>query len=93
MDLARKGFGSETTQPMKTTTIVIGAVLMVLGIAALVHPRLDMPAKKTEVQVLGQKLLVETRRVVEIPPILSGLLIVAGVGLIVLGPRTATVRR
>lgn len=78
---------------MKTTTIVIGAVLMVLGIAALVHPRLDMPAKKTEVQVLGQKLLVETRRVVEIPPILSGLLIVAGVGLIVLGPRTATVRR
>jgi hypothetical protein len=78
---------------MKKTTIVFGAVLILLGIAALIHPRVDMPAKRTEVQVLGQKLLVETRRVVTIPSILSGLLIVAGVGLIILGPRAATPRK
>jgi len=46
-----------------------------------------MPARKTEVEVVGQRLLIETRRIVTIPPILSGLLIVAGIGLMVLGPR------
>jgi hypothetical protein len=78
---------------MKTTTIVLGAVLILLGLAALIHPRVDMPAKRTEVQVLGQKLLVETRRVVTIPPILSGLLIAAGLGLIIFGPRGGTPRK
>ncbi len=46
-----------------------------------------MPAQKTEVQVGGQKLLIETRRIVTIPPILSGLVMVAGIGLMLLGPR------
>lgn len=78
---------------MKKAMIVIGAVLMLLGIAALIHPRLDMRAKRTEVEVFGQKLLVETRRIITIPPILSGLLILAGAGLIVLSPRAATARK
>ena len=78
---------------MKTATMMFGAVLILLGLAALIHPRMEMPAKRTEVQVLGQKLLVETRRIVTIPPLLSGLLIVAGAGLVVLGPRTAATRK
>jgi hypothetical protein len=54
---------------------------------------MEMPAKRTEVQVLDQKLLVETRRIVTIPPLLSGLLIAAGAGLVVLGPRTTATRK
>ena len=72
---------------------IAGSLVILLGIAALIHPRVDMPAKRTEVQVLGQKLLVETRRIVSVPPILSGLLIVAGVGLMILGPRAGAPRK
>jgi len=78
---------------MKTATMILGAVLILLGLVTLFHPHMEMPAKRTEVQVLGQKLLVETRRIVTIPPLLSGLLIVAGAGLVVLGPRAAATRK
>ena len=72
---------------MKRARTLCGAAFIVLGLVALVHPRVEMPAQKTEVQVVGQKLLIETRRIVMIPPILSGLLMVAGIGLMLLGPR------
>lgn len=72
---------------MKRARTLAGAVLVLLGLLALIHPRVEMPARKTEVQVVGQKLLIETRRIVTIPSILSGLLIVAGMGLMLLGPR------
>jgi hypothetical protein len=77
---------------MKKATILFGAILVLLGLAALIHPRVAMPARRTEVQVLGQQLLVETRRIVTIPPILGGLLILAGAGLIFLGPRASATR-
>jgi hypothetical protein len=70
---------------MKKPTMVFGVVLVLLGLAGLAHPRLDMPAHRTEVQVLGQRLLVETRRIVTIPTLLSGLFIATGAGLVVLG--------
>jgi hypothetical protein len=72
---------------MKRARRLVGAVFILLGLVSLIHPRVEMPARKTEVQVLGQRLLVETRRIVTIPSILSGLLIVAGMGLMLLGPR------
>jgi len=72
---------------MKRARTLLGAAFLVLGLVSLIHPRVEMPARKTEVEVVGQKLLIETRRIVTIPPILSGLLMVAGIGLMVLGPR------
>ena len=75
------------TGPVKRARTLFGAVFIVLGLIALIHPRVEMPARKTEVEVVGQRLLIETRRIVTIPPILSGLLMVAGIGLMLLGPR------
>ena len=72
---------------MKRVRTLFGAALLVLGLVALIHPRVEMPAQKTEVQVVGQKLLIETRRIVTIPPILSGLVMVVGIGLMLLSPR------
>jgi hypothetical protein len=72
---------------MKKPTTVIGVLFILLGLLALIHPRIPMPARKTEVEVAGQRLLIETRRIVTIPSILSGLLIVAGASLMILGPR------
>lgn len=73
----------------KPLMTLFGAILVLLGLAALIHPRVKMAAHKTEVEVLGQKLEVETQRIVEIPPIVSGLVIVAGAGLVLLASRAA----
>ena len=72
---------------MKRPFIPAGLLLAVAGFAALVHPRLEMPARKTEVEVAGQKLKIETRRIITIPALFSGALIVAGAVFIVFGPR------
>ena len=57
---------------------VFGVLFVVLGIAALAHPNVVMPAKKQELEIAGNKVIMETRRVVEIPRILGVLLVVAG---------------
>ena len=72
---------------MKGLLALVGLLLIAAGIAALIHPRLKMPARKTEVEVIGQKLEIETQRIVTIPGIVSGLVIVAGAGLILLDTR------
>ena len=72
---------------MKSLLTLVGALFILAGLAALVHPRVRMPARKTEVEVIGQKLEIETQRIVEIPGIVSGLVIVAGAGLILLDMR------
>jgi len=72
---------------MKGILAIVGLVLIVAGAVTLFRPRVKMPARKTEVSVVGQKLIVETQRIVTIPPIVSGLVIVAGAGLILLDTR------
>jgi hypothetical protein len=72
---------------MKKSLTVIGVVLILLGVAAIIHPGLPMPSHKTEVQIVGRKIDVETQRIVEIPVIWSALVIVAGAGLVLLGMR------
>jgi len=72
---------------MKGLLALIGLLLIAAGIAALIHPRLKMPARKTEVEVIGQKIEIETQRIITIPGIVSGLVIVAGAGLILLDTR------
>jgi len=64
---------------LKFNSLAISGVLFVVfGIAALVHPNVMMPAKKQELEIAGNKVLMETRRVVEIPKVLGVLLVVAG---------------
>lgn len=62
-----------------------GLLLIILGIASLVHPNIPMPAKKTEVQIGSTKAIMETRRIIEVPTILGGLLVFAGGALGFLG--------
>ena len=73
---------------MRDKTFVIpGILFVVLGIAGFVHPRILMPGRQDDLQVGGQRMIVETRRVVEIPGFLSGFLVLAGGGLIFIGGR------
>lgn len=59
---------------------IVGILLVALGIAALIHPQVAMPAKKQEIQVGEGKAIIETRRIVTFPKPFSVLLILAGAG-------------
>jgi hypothetical protein len=67
----------------------IGVVLLVLGVASLFIP---LPHTEREgVKAGGISLGIETRHEEKLPPIASGLMIVAGAGLMIAGKsRTAT---
>ncbi|HXJ18261.1 MAG: hypothetical protein ACM3NO_08450 [Deltaproteobacteria bacterium] len=67
--------------------VLAGTLLILLGIAALIYPDVPMPAKRSEIQIGPERLKLETRRVVTIPAILSGIAIVCGGGLIFVGAR------
>ena len=64
---------------------VVGVLVIALGIAALVHPRIMMPGSRREVEIGNRKVIMETRRVVEAPRILGALIIVCGAGMVFLG--------
>jgi hypothetical protein len=57
---------------------IIGVVIIGLGIAGLVHPNVVMPAKKQTLEVAGQRMIMETRRVITIPGVLGALIVLAG---------------
>jgi hypothetical protein len=70
---------------MKKFLVVVGVVLMLAGAATLIHPELKMPAQRREVDVQGQRLIINTRRIVMVPALLGGLVIVVGAGLVFAG--------
>jgi hypothetical protein len=67
--------------------VVVGVLLIACGIAALIHPNLSMPSKKRELQISGEKVIMETTRIVELPRVFSVLLMIAGGSLIFLSTR------
>lgn len=82
----KKGKRDPKTFDMRTTLFVgVGVVLVLLGAYGMFRPNLLMPAKRENLQIGGQAVVMETRRVVEIPRPLSGLVIFGGIGLILLG--------
>jgi hypothetical protein len=70
-----------------TPYTLFGALFFVLGIVALIHPTFILPGKKNQVMVAGQKLVIETSRVVSIPRPASATEVVLGLGLIFFGSR------
>jgi hypothetical protein len=67
--------------------VIFGILLAVLGLAALLHPEIKMPAKREVLQIGPTKVPVETRRIVSVPPVVGGLIIVCGAGVVFLGAR------
>ncbi len=65
---------------------ILGVVLVLLGLAALIHPRVTMPAKKSEIQFGSEKFIVETTRIVTIPWYLSIVVALAGAALFFSSP-------
>jgi uncharacterized membrane protein HdeD (DUF308 family) len=72
---------------MKRFVIILGVILLVLGVIGLVHPNFNYH-RQEEVAKLGPvKATVDEERTAEIPAVVSITLLLAGIGLLVLGPR------
>jgi hypothetical protein len=85
---ARYGSVRRKSDGMKLNLLtVVGVLVIGLGIAALVHRQIVMPASKQEVEIDNRKVIIETRRVIAIPPVLGGLIILCGAGLVLQGAR------
>lgn len=65
--------------------ILVGILLMVLGTAALIYQRLSYTQRETLVDVGTLNITAETRKSIPLPPILGGIALAGGVGLIVFG--------
>ena len=75
----------ESSEMKMNFLTIVGALVIGLGIAALVHPRMMMPGSHREVDIGSKKVIMETHRIVEIPPVLGGLIIICGAGIMFLG--------
>lgn len=71
----------------RSSYTVIGVILLVLGAAALIWPRIGYTDKETIVDVGDVTVTAESKKSLPLPPILGGLTLAGGVGLIVAGAR------
>jgi uncharacterized membrane protein len=65
--------------------IVIGIVLILLGIVALSYNQITYTTKEKIVEIGPLQATAEKEKSIPLPPILGGLALVAGVGLIAVG--------
>ncbi len=72
---------------MRRFVIVLGVVLLVLGVIGLVHPNFNYHQQE-EVAKLGPiKATVDEEKTAQIPATVSITPLLAGIGLVVFGPR------
>ena len=72
---------------MKRFVIILGVLLLVLGVIGLVHPSFTYHQQE-EVAKLGPiKATMDEEKIAQIPAAVSITLLVAGIGLVVFGPR------
>jgi hypothetical protein len=72
---------------MKRFVIILGVILLVSGVIGLVHPNFTYH-KQEEVAKFGPiKATMDEEKTTQIPPALSIVLLVSGIGLVLLGPR------
>ena len=65
--------------------VLIGIVLAVLGVGALLYQQFSYTDRETVLDVGSVSLTAETRKTVSLPPILGGVALAGGVGLILIG--------
>ena len=72
---------------VKRFVIILGVILLIAGVVGLVHPNFSYH-KQEEVAKLGPyKATLDEEKAVQIPPAVSIVLLVTGIGLVLLGPR------
>jgi len=72
---------------MKRFVIILGVILLVLGVVGIVHPIFTYHQQEEVAKIGPMKAIVNEEKTVQVPAAVSTLLLVAGIGLVVLGPR------
>jgi len=72
---------------MKRFVIVLGAILLILGVIGLVHPSFTYHQQEEVAKVGPIKATMDEEKTAQIPAAVSITLLIAGIGLVVLGPR------
>ena len=68
-------------------TIVAGVSLIVIGVAALIHPRFSYRVEQHSQQVGAMKILFETRKVIHFPLWFSVPVLTIGAAFLIMGMR------
>lgn len=71
----------------RSSYMAIGIALAILGAATLIWQKVSYTEHETLVDVGALNITTETRKSVPLPPILGGIALAGGVGLIVVGAR------
>ena len=72
---------------VKRFTILLGFLLLVLGVVGLVHPIFTYHQREEVAKIGPIQATVNEEKTVEIPATVSIVLLAAGLGLVLLGPR------
>jgi len=72
---------------MKRVVIVLGVICLLLGVIGLVHPVFNYHQQEEVAKIGPIKATVNEEKSLEIPLAVSITLLVAGIGLVVFGPR------
>ena len=72
---------------MKLFVIVLGVALLILGVIGLVHPTFTYHQQEEVAKIGSFKATVDEEKAVQIPAAVSIVVLVAGIGLTVSGPR------
>ncbi len=73
--------------PVKRLVIILGVILLVLGVIGLVHPSFNYDQQEEVAKIGPIKATVNEEKTAQIPAAVSIVLLVAGIGLVLLGPR------
>ena len=65
--------------------LITGFVLVVLGVVTLIHPGIPRTKHRDVMQVGPMRAEIETQEEYQVPPIAAGLILAAGVALLVMG--------
>jgi uncharacterized membrane protein len=72
---------------MNRIAMALGILLLILGLVAFLHPNFDYH-KHEEVAKIGPvTATVDKQETATVPPLVAGVLVIAGAVLIILGPR------
>lgn len=72
---------------MKRFVIILGVILLVLGVIGLVHPTFNYRQQEEVAKIGPIKATVDQEKTAQIPAAVSIALLIAGIGMVLLGPR------
>lgn len=72
---------------MRALFLVLGVILLIAGVAGLIHPRWASPSHKKEVDFENHKIIYETTRYIEIPKAWGAVAVFVGGAMIFVGAR------